>query len=141
MFERMIPRFAVLAPWLVVAAVAACTADRGRQQLRDPAALRDSARSVVAVAPGEVADADSLSSTVPVVEFTEAGGPAVIPVLGRPADTAVAEMAHLGRTFEPDPTNHRLYNGLYQRVYKRMYAALRPLYEEIRSITGYPPSD
>ena len=56
-------------------------------------------------------------------------------------ETAVSEMSHLGRTFEPNPANHRLYDELYRRVYKRMYAALRPLYEEIRAITGYPPTD
>jgi sugar (pentulose or hexulose) kinase len=54
-------------------------------------------------------------------------------------DTAVAEMTHLGVSFEPNPTNHRIYDELYQRVYLRMYGRLRPLYEQIRDITGYPP--
>ncbi len=54
-------------------------------------------------------------------------------------DTAVSEMTHLGTTFEPNPTNHRIYDELYKRVYLRMYDRLRPLYEEIRAITGYPP--
>lgn len=53
--------------------------------------------------------------------------------------TAVSEMTHLGVSFEPNPTNHRIYDELYNRVYLRMYERLRPLYEEIRDITGYPP--
>ena len=32
-----------------------------------------------------------------------------------------------------------LYDRLYRRVYRKMYERLRPLYEEIREITGYPP--
>jgi len=52
--------------------------------------------------------------------------------------TAVREMTHPGDTFEPNPETHEIYEGLYQRVYKRMYKQLRPLYEEIREITGYP---
>ena len=52
--------------------------------------------------------------------------------------TAVADMTHLGITFEPNPANHRIYDELYNRVYLRMYGRLRPLYEQIRDITGYP---
>ena len=51
---------------------------------------------------------------------------------------AVAEMTHLGDCFEPNLTTHRIYDELYRRVYKQMYERLKPLYEEIRSITGYP---
>jgi sugar (pentulose or hexulose) kinase len=54
-------------------------------------------------------------------------------------ETAVAEMTRVSRTFEPRPEVRDVYEGLYQRVYKRMYRRLRPLYEEIRHITGYPP--
>jgi sugar (pentulose or hexulose) kinase len=53
-------------------------------------------------------------------------------------DTAVAEMTRVGRVFEPDPVTHKTYDALYQRVYKQMYRRLKPLYEEIREITGYP---
>jgi sugar (pentulose or hexulose) kinase len=53
-------------------------------------------------------------------------------------DTAVREMTRLGDTFEPDPRNREIYDGLYHRVYKQMYSRLKPLYEEIRDITGYP---
>ena len=52
--------------------------------------------------------------------------------------TAVAEMTHVGDTFDPDPKNRAIYDGLYHEVYRRMYRRLRPLYEKIRDITGYP---
>jgi len=53
-------------------------------------------------------------------------------------DTAVREMTRLGSLFEPDPKTREIYDGLYQRVYKKIYGRLRPLYEGIREITGYP---
>lgn len=53
-------------------------------------------------------------------------------------ETAVAAMTRQGRAFDPDPSNHRLYNELYHQVYRKMYRRLRPLYEKIRTITGYP---
>jgi sugar (pentulose or hexulose) kinase len=49
--------------------------------------------------------------------------------------TALREMTHLGRTFEPDPRSHRTYDDLYRQVYLRMYDRLRPLYDSIRSST------
>lgn len=60
--------------------------------------------------------------------------------LGLHADfgTAVREMTHPGDVFEPNPGTREVYDALYHRVYKRMYARLKPLYEEIRQITGYP---
>jgi sugar (pentulose or hexulose) kinase len=53
-------------------------------------------------------------------------------------ETAVQQMTRLGRTFEPDPAAHAVYQELYQRVYLAMYRRLKPLYDEIRDITGYP---
>ncbi len=53
-------------------------------------------------------------------------------------DAAVTAMTRAGRIFEPDPTAVSLYNDLYRRVYRRMYERLKPLYEEISRITGYP---
>lgn len=53
-------------------------------------------------------------------------------------DSAVAAMTRVSRVFRPDPRAHRVYEGLFQRVYRQMYGRLRPLYEEIREITGYP---
>jgi sugar (pentulose or hexulose) kinase len=54
-------------------------------------------------------------------------------------DSAVREMTRVGRVFEPDPETTATYDALYRRVYLKMYERLRPLYEEIRDITGYPP--
>ena len=54
-------------------------------------------------------------------------------------EAAVANMTRLGDTFEPNAPAHAIYDELYQQVYKQMYPRLRPLYEEIRRITGYPP--
>jgi len=48
--------------------------------------------------------------------------------------TAVAEMTHLGDTFEPDTKRHKMYTDLFERVYKKMYKRLKPLYNEIRDI-------
>ncbi|MBL8115532.1 MAG: FGGY-family carbohydrate kinase [Acidobacteria bacterium] len=53
-------------------------------------------------------------------------------------ETAVKEMTRLGRTFTPRPEVHETYDALYTRVYKQLYPRLKPLYDEIRSITGYP---
>jgi sugar (pentulose or hexulose) kinase len=50
--------------------------------------------------------------------------------------TAVREMTRLGRTFEPQPDAHDIYDRLYRRVYRQMYSRLRPLYDEIRSLTN-----
>ena len=52
--------------------------------------------------------------------------------------TAVDAMTHIGEVFEPDQKNHALYDALYHDVYKKMYQRLKPLYERIREITGYP---
>ncbi len=51
---------------------------------------------------------------------------------------AVQGMTHTGRLFEPNPVYHRQYDRLYHEVYKQMYPRLKPLYEKIREITGYP---
>jgi sugar (pentulose or hexulose) kinase len=54
-------------------------------------------------------------------------------------ETAAREMTRLAETRDPDPGRHAIYDQLYRRVYLRMYERLKPLYEEIRDITGYPP--
>ncbi len=56
----------------------------------------------------------------------------------RDFESAVKEMTRVGEVFEPDQKNHRLYDALYHDVYKKMYKHLKPLYERIREITGYP---
>jgi sugar (pentulose or hexulose) kinase len=54
--------------------------------------------------------------------------------------TAVKAMTRVGEVFEPDRTNQEVYERLYREVYLQMYRRLKPLYERIRSITGYPRS-
>lgn len=51
---------------------------------------------------------------------------------------AVRSMTRTIRTFEPDPKTRSMYDALYERVYKKMYARLAPLYDAIADITGYP---
>jgi sugar (pentulose or hexulose) kinase len=60
--------------------------------------------------------------------------------LGLHADfkSAVKTMTHVGEVYEPDQKSQRLYDALYHDVYKKMYKRLKPLYERIREITGYP---
>jgi len=53
-------------------------------------------------------------------------------------ESAVRAMSRVERTWEPNPTNQRIYDELFQRVYTQMYLRLKPLYEAIRDITGYP---
>jgi len=53
--------------------------------------------------------------------------------------SAVKGMTRVGRVFEPNMENYKLYDALYHDVYKKMYKRLKPLYERIREITGYPP--
>ncbi|MDJ0756033.1 MAG: FGGY-family carbohydrate kinase [Ardenticatenaceae bacterium] len=48
--------------------------------------------------------------------------------------TAVREMTRVGTRFEPQPHVHRIYTELYERVYKKMYGRLKPLYREIGEI-------
>ena len=54
-------------------------------------------------------------------------------------EAAVAAMTRLAETREPDPGNRAVYEDLYRGVYLRLYERLKPLYAEIRRITGYPP--
>jgi sugar (pentulose or hexulose) kinase len=54
-------------------------------------------------------------------------------------DAAVAAMVRIADRFEPNPAANRVYEDLYGSVYLPMYERLKPLYREIRRITGYPP--
>lgn len=49
---------------------------------------------------------------------------------------AVSAMTRPGRVFTPDPANARLYEALYQSVYRPMYRRLAPLYRRIAAILG-----
>jgi sugar (pentulose or hexulose) kinase len=88
------------------------------------------------------ADVFNLPASRPHVYETSGLGAAIDATVGLGLhpdfETAVAEMTRVRRTFEPRPQMRDVYEGLYRRVYKRMYRRLRPLYEEIRRITGYP---
>ena len=53
-------------------------------------------------------------------------------------EAAVAAMTRLAEVRDPDAAAHARYDALYRRVYLPMCDRLRPLYEEIRAITGYP---
>ncbi|MDW8318679.1 MAG: FGGY-family carbohydrate kinase [Anaerolineae bacterium] len=54
-------------------------------------------------------------------------------------EAAVDAMTRIRQVFTPDPARVQIYDELYRRVYRQMYGRLRPLYEAIREITGYPP--
>jgi sugar (pentulose or hexulose) kinase len=56
------------------------------------------------------------------------------------AEAAVAEMVRVADRFEPNPAANRVYEDLFRSVYLPMYDRLKPLYREIRRITGYPPA-
>ena len=51
---------------------------------------------------------------------------------------AVNNMTRLRDIFEPDKKNSEIYGELFEKVYLKMYKQLRPLYNDIRHITGYP---
>ncbi len=46
-------------------------------------------------------------------------------------DAAVAAMTRVSDVFEPDARTHEVYEALFQRVYRRMYVQLQPLYEAL----------
>ncbi|AGP47638.1 carbohydrate kinase [Psychrobacter sp. G] len=52
--------------------------------------------------------------------------------------TATQAMTHLGDEFLPIDANVQLYKRLYNEVYLKMYERLKPLYQSIQDITGYP---
>lgn len=89
------------------------------------------------------ADIFNLPTARPHIYETSGLGAAMDAAVGlglhRDFSAAVKEMTRISAVFEPNPANRELYDGLYNRVYKRMYNQLKPLYEEIREITGYPP--
>ena len=60
--------------------------------------------------------------------------------LGIYPDHAAASdaMTHLGDEFVPIEANVQLYKRLYNEVYLKMYERLKPLYQSIQDITGYP---
>ncbi len=89
------------------------------------------------------ADVFGLTAERPQVTETSALGAAInLAVgLGLHSDyaTAVKAMTRVGSRFAPDAKAQKIYDELYREVYQPMYLRLKPLYEKIRSITGYPP--
>jgi sugar (pentulose or hexulose) kinase len=51
---------------------------------------------------------------------------------------AVANMVRVKETFTPREENARIYDRLFNEVYKEVYPALSPLHYKIAEITGYP---
>lgn len=87
----MIPRNARLAPWLAAAVLlAACGTERVRGPREGAAAPPESAKASATL--HEPQDADSLTARVMVFDFVEAGGPAVVEVVGAHADSLVADV-------------------------------------------------
>lgn len=52
--------------------------------------------------------------------------------------SAIKGMTRVGKRFEPNDDAVKTYDRLYNEVYLRMYKQLKPLYQTIRDITGYP---
>lgn len=52
--------------------------------------------------------------------------------------TAVTEMTRVSQVFDPQVENQKIYDELYHNVYRGLYSRLKPLYENIQKITGYP---
>jgi len=88
------------------------------------------------------ADVFGLPTARPHLYETSGLGAAIVAAVGLGLHpdfaAAVAAMTRVGQTFAPDPAAHAVYNGLYERAYKPMYGRLKPLYEAIRDVTGYP---
>lgn len=51
---------------------------------------------------------------------------------------ATQQMTHIIDTFRPIKENVDLYEKLYGQVYLKMYEQLKPIYKQIKKITGYP---
>jgi sugar (pentulose or hexulose) kinase len=90
------------------------------------------------------ADIFNLPTARPHLYETSGLGAAITAAVGlglhRDFDAAINAMTRPGEMFEPDPKNHCLYDAIYHQVYKKLYKRLRPLYQSIREITGYPES-
>ncbi len=89
------------------------------------------------------ADVFNLPAERPPIYETSALGAAINAAVGlglhRNHADAVAAMTRPGRVFVPQPAAVATYDALYREVYLQMYGRLKPLYERIRAITGYPP--
>jgi sugar (pentulose or hexulose) kinase len=88
------------------------------------------------------ADVFGLPTAKPHLYETSGLGAAIDAAVGtglhKDFETAVQAMTHVGEVYEPDQKNVELYDALYHDVYRKLYKRLKPLYERIRKITGYP---
>ena len=50
----------------------------------------------------------------------------------------IKSLGQVCEVFMPQAAAQQTYERLYQEVYQRMYKQLKPLYQSIREITGYP---
>lgn len=55
--------------------------------------------------------------------------------------SVAAGMTRIRDVFEPIPKNRDIYKELFERVYLRIYDRIKPLYDDIMDITGYPPKN
>jgi sugar (pentulose or hexulose) kinase len=88
------------------------------------------------------ADVFGLPAQRPHTYETSALGAAVCAAVGLGLhpdyDAAIAAMTRTARSFEPIAANRDLYQGLFERVYLKIYRRLASLYGEIGELTGYP---
>jgi sugar (pentulose or hexulose) kinase len=89
------------------------------------------------------ADVFGLPARRPHTHETSALGAAIDAAVGlgiHPSfEAAVNAMTRVAETRDPDPATRAMYEDLYRGVYLKLYERLKPLYEEIRRVTGYPP--
>jgi sugar (pentulose or hexulose) kinase len=113
---------------------------RGKVQIKELSACGGGARSRAALQ--ITADIFGLPVSRPQTVETASLGAAIEGAVGLKMYpefmTAVKGMVRKELTLMPDPEAQKLYEQLYSRVYKKMYERLKPLYEEIQKITGYP---
>jgi sugar (pentulose or hexulose) kinase len=124
-----------------MAADQALAIDVGTQSVRELRVSGGGSRSRAAIQ--LFADVFGVPASRPHTHEAAGLGAAIDVMLGlgihRSADAAVAAMVRIADRFEPNRAASAVYEDLYQSVYLAMYARLRPLYREIRRITGYPP--
>lgn len=86
------------------------------------------------------ADVFGLPATRPAVRETSSLGAAIVAAVGlghHPSfDAAVRAMTHAAPAVEPIPRNRALYRELHERVYRRIYTQLRPVFAELAQITS-----